>query len=80
MKKVKRRTPSGKTVIHIAKKKPKIARCARCKKPLQGVPRLSPSQIRKIAKTKRRPERKFGGYFCAKCAREVLKEKARGLG
>ena len=75
--KVKRRTPGGRIAVHKRKRKPKIARCAICKKPLHGVPRLRPSKLRNIAKSKRRPERMFGGYLCSKCMRETLKEKAR---
>jgi large subunit ribosomal protein L34e len=79
MPKIKRRTPTGRVVIKIKKKKPKIAKCARCGKPLHGVPRLNPTELRKLAKTEKRPERVYGGYYCSSCTRELLKEKAREL-
>lgn len=76
---VKRRTSSGRVVIRPKRKKPKIAKCANCGKPLHGVPRKIPSEIRKLAKTKKRPERPYGGYLCSSCMRELFKEKARKI-
>jgi len=73
------RTPGGKTVIHYRKRKPSKAKCAICKKPLHGVPRERPTKLRKLSKTEKRPSRPYGGYLCAKCLREVIKEKARSL-
>lgn len=73
--KVKKRTPGGKIVIRSKRRRPSIARCAICKKPLHGIPRLIPSKFKDLPKTKKRPERPFGGYLCSKCMREVLKEK-----
>ncbi|MHA1743659.1 MAG: 50S ribosomal protein L34e [Candidatus Heimdallarchaeota archaeon] len=79
MPRVKKRTPTGKIIIKTKKKKPKIAKCAGCGKPLHGVPRLRPVELRKLAKTKKRPERPFGGYYCSRCAREIFKERARKI-
>ncbi len=79
MKKVKKRTPGGRIVVHLKKKKPKVAKCAICKKPLHGIPRLTPKELKKLPKTKKRPERPYGGYLCSKCLKEILKEKARSL-
>lgn len=59
------------------RKKPRIAKCAICKKPLHGIPRKTPSKIRKISKTKKRPERAYGGYLCNNCLKELLKENIR---
>lgn len=79
MKKVKRRTPSGKINIHKKREKPALAKCANCKKPLQGVPKLVSSQMRKLAKTKRRPEKPYGGYLCTSCSRELFRERIRSM-
>lgn len=73
------RTPGNKLVTHHERKKPGIARCAVCKKPLHGVPRLNPSEMRKLPKTKRRPERPFGGNLCSKCMRELFKKGIREI-
>jgi len=68
------RTPGKKLVTHYKRKKPGRARCAVCKKPLHGVPRLNPSKMRKLPKTKKRPERPFGGNLCSKCMRNLFKK------
>ncbi len=70
---VYKRTPGGRTVIHYEKRKPKAARCAICGRPLGGVPRGRPVEIRKLAKTERRPERPYGGYICPDCLRKLYK-------
>ena len=68
-------TPGGKVRIHYAKKRPAAAKCAACKKPLHGVPRGLPSEIRKLSKTEKRPERPYGGNLCSPCARKQIKSK-----
>ncbi|MBU0530824.1 MAG: 50S ribosomal protein L34e [Candidatus Aenigmatarchaeota archaeon] len=73
MRRVKKKTPGGRSVIHYSKKKPKPAVCASCKAKLHGVPRDLPYKIGKLAKTKKRPERPFGGHLCSKCARHAIK-------
>jgi large subunit ribosomal protein L34e len=77
MKKVKTRVPSGKIVIRMRQEKPGAAICAICKKPLHGMKRMIPSKIRKISKTEKRPSRLYGGYLCANCTKELVREKAR---
>jgi len=72
-----KRIPGGRTLIHYKKKKPSKHVCAGCGKPLHGVPRGRPYQIRKLPKSKRRPNRSYGGYYCSECMRKVFKEKAR---
>jgi len=76
---VKKRTPSGKIVLVEKRKKPSSIKCAICKKPLHGIPRMTSSKLRKLPKSKRRVERMYGGYLCAKCAKEILREKARNI-
>jgi large subunit ribosomal protein L34e len=73
------KVPGGRTVIHFDKKKPSKAHCAKCGRLLQGVPRERPYKMQNMAKTKKRPERPYGGYYCSKCTRLVLKAKARGM-
>ena len=58
-------------------KKPSHAICALCSSKLHAVPKRGIAGMRKLAKTKKRPERVFGGILCAGCTRRVLKEKAR---
>ncbi|MET1100871.1 MAG: 50S ribosomal protein L34e [Pyrodictiaceae archaeon] len=77
--KVKVRTPGGETRIHYEKRRPGPARCAICGKPLNGVPRLRPVELRKLAKTERRPERMYGGVLCSSCLAKLLKRQVRSL-
>jgi len=68
-------TPGGRAVLHFVKKKPSHARCGRCMKPLHGVPRGPALEIAKLPKTKKRPDRPYGGYLCSSCTRKSIKEK-----
>lgn len=71
---VKVRTPGGRNVIHYKSRKPAKAQCASCGKPLAGVARLRPYKLRNTAKTKKRPQRPYGGQLCSKCMRTRIKE------
>ena len=77
LRKVYRRTPGGNNSILFKLKRPKKATCAICGAKLAGVPNETPVNMRRMAKTKKRPERKFGGVLCHKCAEKVIKYKAR---
>ncbi|HLD11085.1 MAG TPA: 50S ribosomal protein L34e [Candidatus Nanoarchaeia archaeon] len=69
---------SKNTVIHYEDRKPKLARCGGCGTALKGVPRLKKSEISNIAKTKKRPERPFGGVLCSRCMREKMRARIMG--
>ena len=73
------KVPGGRTVIHFKRQKPAKAQCAGCGKNLAGVPREFPCKMQNMAKTKKRPERPYGGYYCSICARKAIKAKARGM-
>ncbi|MDK6027934.1 50S ribosomal protein L34e [Ignisphaera sp. 4213-co] len=75
-KRIYRRTPGGKTVVHYEKRENTPMRCARCGKVLNGVP-IKESLRRSLPRTLKRPERMFGGVLCASCLREVLKNVVR---
>jgi large subunit ribosomal protein L34e len=77
---VRVRTPGSRVVIHHEKRKPKIAHCAKCGAILKGVPRARPFKMHNLPKTKKRPERPFGGMLCSACSRSIFKEKAKSLG
>ncbi|NPA77181.1 MAG: hypothetical protein GXN93_05535 [Candidatus Diapherotrites archaeon] len=75
LKAVRRRTPGGRVVTHFRREKTSKQVCAICGAPLHGVPHgKRPSEVRKLAKTERRPERIFAGVLCAACTRRVLEE------
>ena len=73
----KTRTPGNRLITQYKKRRPKIAKCGICGKPLHGVPRLNPVDMRKLAKTKRRPERPYGGNLCSSCMRDLLRKTVR---
>ncbi len=70
------RTPGGRTVIHFERRKPKVAHCALCGRPLNGYPRGRPGDIRKLPKTAKRPERPYPN-LCPSCMRKVMKAQVR---
>lgn len=76
-KRIKRTTPGGKSVVHYRRKKVKKACCCNCGSPLPGVASYRRGKMDKLSKTKKRPERPFGGNLCSKCTREKIKERIR---
>lgn len=71
------KTPGGRTIVHYKRRKPKRAKCGRCGARLSGVARERPYRMEKMAKSKKRPTRPYGGFLCSKCMRELFVEKAR---
>ncbi|MFH0829642.1 MAG: 50S ribosomal protein L34e [Candidatus Aenigmatarchaeota archaeon] len=76
VKKMKVVTPGGRTVMHFKKGRHNHQQCANCGIKLNRVT-LDPHQIRSLAKSSRRPERRFP-ELCVKCSREMLKVKMLG--
>jgi len=76
-KRINKKTPGGQNVLRYKKKKPSKHVCAECGAALHGVPRGRPYEIGKLSKTKKRPNRPFGGYLCSKCLRDHFKSEAR---
>jgi len=71
------KTPGSKVTMQYRKRKPSKAKCGNCGKLLAGVPRERPHKMQNMAKTKKRPERPYGGSFCSKCTRDLIKNKTR---
>jgi len=71
------KTPGGETKLHHKKRKPSAAVCGSCGATLSGVPRERPFKMQGLAKTKKRPERPFGGVLCTKCTRKKIKKETR---
>ncbi len=77
MKRKKVRTPGGRVKEVYLKPKTGKHVCALCGKQLHGVPHgKRPSEVRKLSKTERRPERIFGGVLCSECTRKVIEVAA----
>ena len=77
LRKVPRKVPGGSVSTHFRRKKPKAARCGSCGAVLKGIPRELPYRMRSMPKTKKRPERPFGGVLCSRCMRQNIINKAR---
>lgn len=71
------KTPGGNTATHYRKRKPSAAKCASCGAVLSGVPRERPYKMQNMPKTKKRPERIYGGNLCSKCSRKKIISEAR---
>lgn len=78
LRRVYRRTPGSRTVVHYEKRKPGPARCAACGRPLAGVPRARPSKLRNMSKSSKRPRRPYGGVLCPSCLAEALRRSIIG--
>lgn len=74
---VSKKTPGGKVVLHHVLRKPKKAHCGTCGDVLKGVARERPIKMQNMPKTMKRPERPFGGVLCSKCLRQQIKDKIR---
>ncbi|MCF7866534.1 50S ribosomal protein L34e [Candidatus Woesearchaeota archaeon] len=73
---VKVRTVSG-TKTRFDRRKPSLGVCPVTGETLKGVPRVNAGEMKKIAKSSRRPERPFGGVLSSKATRAIMKDKAR---
>jgi len=78
-KQIKTTVPGGKTKTHYKKEKTSTALCFLCKKPLSGIPRSDPAEMRKLNYTKKRIWRLYGGKICPKCLKDAIKQAARAL-
>lgn len=79
LRKVFVKTPGAKTKIQYKRRKPARAKCAVYGTPLQAVPRELPAKMANMSKSKKRPERPYGGILSSRAMRELLKHKARTL-
>jgi large subunit ribosomal protein L34e len=70
------RTTSGSKQTY-SKRNPKKAKCGECGAKIAGVPRARPVKMKNLPKTKKRPERPYGGFLCSKCMRQKIKQENR---
>ncbi len=75
--KVFKKTPGAKNVVHYESRKPKVHKCAVCGEKLAGIPRLRPTDAKNTPKSNKRPERPYGGYLCNVCARKKIVQETR---
>jgi large subunit ribosomal protein L34e len=77
LRRVYRKTPGNRVVLHYRVRKPRAAVCGGCGITLKGVPRKLVPKLRNLPKTMRRPTRSYGGYLCSRCAREKIIQEVR---
>ena len=70
------RTPGGRLVVHVIPKKHDVPKCAICKRPLHGFPKLTAKEERH---GHRPPTRAYGGYLCPQCLKRGLKLAVRSM-
>jgi|YelNatPaOPRAMG01_1025707.scaffolds.fasta_scaffold170724_2 large subunit ribosomal protein L34e len=75
LRRIKVKTPGGEYKTRYERRGGSKPKCALCKKPLSGVPKGKVSDIAKLSKTEKRPERPYGGYLCPKCSKNEIKKK-----
>ncbi len=73
------RTPGSITKIQYRARNPKLGTCPVTGQTLKGVPRASTVKMRTLAKTKKRPQRPYGGVLSSKAMRRVVINEARAL-
>jgi len=71
------RVPSGKSRMFYLKRRPDHGHCAQCGVVLNAVPRLRPFKMMTMPKTKKRPERPYGGQLCSSCMRRKIINESR---
>ncbi len=74
--KVVRRTPGGRLSMQYKKRKPQAAKCSSCGAVLKGVPRARTYELKSFSKSKKRPQRPYGGSLCSRCMRQKIVETA----
>ncbi|NVM54560.1 MAG: 50S ribosomal protein L34e [Candidatus Helarchaeota archaeon] len=70
-------TPGRTAKIHYQKHGTSLNKCAGCGIPIKSIPRLRGPNIHKVGKATRRPNRKYGGYYCPTCLRKRIKSAVR---
>jgi large subunit ribosomal protein L34e len=76
-KRVYKALPGGRTGIHFKREIVGENCCSVCGSLLAGIPKLLPSETRKLNRTKRRISRIYGGQICHNCLKTALKKAVR---
>lgn len=78
-KRIKRRTPGSRNVLHTKKRMTSSLNCPSCGALLKGVKRMGTARLANTNASRKSVNRKFGGSLCAACSRDILKAKARSI-
>ncbi|KAJ3245767.1 60S ribosomal protein L34 [Chytriomyces hyalinus] len=66
------KTPGGKLVYQLVKKRASAPKCGDCGDALAGIPVLRPAAYARISKTQKSVNRAYGGSRCAGCVRNRI--------
>ncbi len=72
-----KKTPGGRTVLHYERRKNRAGICSMCGAKLNRA-KTTRKTVRKLSKTEKRAERPYPN-LCSKCMRELMKKKAREI-
>ena len=73
--KVYRKSPGTHSIVHLQKKNPKGFHCGKTGDYLNGIPRMRVGKFNRLSKSKKRPNRPYGGTYSHKVVRLAV-EKA----
>lgn len=71
------RTPGGVNKLHYRQRNMKKLRCSECNKELHGIPRVKKTKFKNLPKTKKRPQRAYGGILCSACSRKKIRKNIK---
>ena len=74
LKRVSKKTPGNRVSIHFRRKNPKGAFCGISGNRLNGISRKRPGRFNTLSKSKKRPNRKFGGTFSHSVVKRALEK------
>ena len=69
--------PGSRTVVQFKERKPKPAKCASCGAVLKGIAREKKYKMQKMAKSRKKVSRAYGGYLCSRCLKKKIIKGAR---
>lgn len=76
---VKVRTPAGKSILHYRPRKASKQKCKDCGIVLKGVPHNTSKKLKKFSKSQKRPQRPYGGILCTRCMRKLMIIKTKEM-
>jgi large subunit ribosomal protein L34e len=69
---IKKTTPGHKTRVFYKKRSPNSPICGKSKEKLHGIPRFRQKGLKSISKSKKRPNRKYGGTYSHNTVRKAI--------
>jgi large subunit ribosomal protein L34e len=77
VKKVKVRTPGGRTTTHFRSGSIGAVRCGMCDNPLPGVATGTPTQLKGMSASSKTPNRPYAGVLCSDCLDGLIRYVTR---